>query len=107
MAKLTEAQLRKLVREELASGVRPSHSPVSSKVDISPLQDQITDVCHKAAAILKDSLGVEIDDAEWNRLGVPNRLANKVVQLLRKELIGMTDEWQGESAWQSSTQKAV
>lgn len=99
---LTEKQLRKLIREELSSGVHPAGTRT---LDVSALEEEIQNIAHKASSILKDGLGLEIDDSEWNTMNVPNRITNKLSVFLRKELLELDKEWKAK--WQSDPTKKM
>jgi hypothetical protein len=91
--KLTEQQLRRLIREELGSGTFRK-----LPIDLGPLQETIQDVAQRASQILRDSSGVEIDDEEWNRLNVASRLSNSLALHLKSELGKIVREWKGEAS---------
>lgn len=114
--KISESDLRKLVREELdaqnaptlsttlpsggapeRSGVRSADSqPHVGALDLSSLVDDTMGLGQKTAELLKRSLGLSAEGPIWDDMEVHHRVSNAVMTALRSEVTKISRELEME-----------
>lgn len=113
--KISESQLRKLIREELAEEPRPvrsfkdqhvaldapteqvPHLAQRANMDLSPLLDTAMNMGEQVAGLLKTFIHPTPLDAEWQREEVPLQISNAIMKAIRNEVSRIKREMQMEN----------